>query len=157
MASSEKLDSTDIEILRILQRNAHLTVKELAELVHLSPSPVFERQKRLEREGYIRRYVAQLDAGKIGYNVIVFCNIRLKQHTRKHMNALIEAVQNISVISECYNTSGEFDFMIKVYAKSMKDYQDFVINTLGTLDCIGSIHSIFVMDETKRGAEIPVT
>jgi len=154
--NTETLDDTDIEILRILQRNANLTVKELADMVHLSTSPVFERQKRLEREGYIKRYVALLDAEKLGQNVIVFCNIRLKKHTRQHMQEFMEAVQKIRNISECYNTSGDYDFMIKVYAKDMKDYQNFVMNTLGTLDCLGSLHSIFVLDETKTGGGVPV-
>jgi len=154
--NTETLDDTDIEILRILQRNANLTVKELADMVHLSTSPVFERQKRLEREGYIKRYVALLDAEKLGQNVIVFCNIRLKKHTRQHMQEFMEAVQKIRNISECYNTSGDYDFMIKVYAKDMKDYQNFVMNTLGTLDCLGSLHSIFVLDETKTNGGVPV-
>ena len=81
MATEEKLDDIDIKILKLLQQNSRLTVKELAARVHLSPSPTFERQKRLEREGYIQRYGAIVDHHKMGYNVIVLCNIRLKQHT----------------------------------------------------------------------------
>lgn len=76
-----KLDDTDIRMLRILQQNSRLTVKELAARVNLSPTPAFERQKRLEREGVIKGYAAVVDAHKMGNNVIVLCNIRLKQHT----------------------------------------------------------------------------
>lgn len=82
MTNQESFDETDIKILKLLQQNSHMTVKELAARVHLSTSPTFERQKRLEREGYIKRYTAVVDHHKMGHNVIVLCNIRLKQHTR---------------------------------------------------------------------------
>ena len=83
MESNYTLDDVDIKILRILQQNSDLTVKELAARVHLSPSPTFERQKRLEREGYIQRYMAVVDPQKVGNGILVLCNIRLKQHTQK--------------------------------------------------------------------------
>jgi len=153
---AEKLDDIDLRILRTLQRNARLTVKELAQQVNLSPSPVFERQRRLEREGYIKRYVALLDAAKLGKPVIVFCGIRLRQQTKECAERFIEAANGIDSISECYNISGDYDFIIKVYVKNMKDYQNFVLNTLGTLDCVGSLKSIFVLDETKSGGGVPV-
>ena len=156
MANSENLDATDIRILRALQQNARLTVKELAERVHLSPSPTFERQKRLEREGYIQRYVAVTDHHKLGNHVIVLCNIRLKQHTHELIQQFMDTVQSIDQITECYNTSGDYDFQIKVYARDMKAYQDFMLNTLGNIDCIGSLHSIFVIGEIKDSHVIPV-
>ena len=156
MANTETLDVTDIRILRALQQNARLTVKELAERVHLSPSPTFERQKRLEREGYIQRYVAVTDHHKLGNHVIVLCNIRLKQHTHELIQQFMDTVQTIDQITECYNTSGDFDFQIKVYARDMKAYQDFMLNTLGNIDCIGSLHSVFVIGEIKDSHVIPV-
>jgi Lrp/AsnC family leucine-responsive transcriptional regulator len=156
MTNTEKLDATDIRILRALQQNARLTVKELAAHVNLSPSPTFERQKRLEREGYIQRYVAVTDHHKLGNHVIVLCNIRLKQHTHELIQQFMDTVQGIEQITECYNTSGDFDFQIKVFARDMKAYQDFMLNTLGNIDCIGSLHSIFVIGEIKDSHVIPV-
>ncbi len=156
MTNTEKLDATDIRILRALQQNARLTVKELAAHVNLSPSPTFERQKRLEREGYIQRYVAVTDHHKLGNHVIVLCNIRLKQHTHELIQQFMDTVQTIDQITECYNTSGDFDFQIKVYARDMKAYQDFMLNTLGNIDCIGSLHSVFVIGEIKDSHVIPV-
>ena len=156
MTNTEKLDATDIRILRALQQNARLTVKELAARVNLSPSPTFERQKRLEREGYIQRYVAVADHHKLGNHVIVLCNIRLKQHTHELIQQFMDTVQGIEQITECYNTSGDFDFQIKVFARDMKAYQDFMLNTLGNIDCIGSLHSIFVIGEIKDSHVIPV-
>ena len=129
MATEENLDEIDIKILKLLQQNSRLTVKELAARVHLSPSPTFERQKRLEREGYIQRYGAIVDHHKMGHNVIVLCNIRLKQHTHDLIQQFMDTVQTIDQITECYNTTGDYDFQIKVYARDMKDYQDFMLNT----------------------------
>ncbi len=154
--TEERLDDIDIKILRQLQRDAHLTVKELAARVHLSPSPTFERQKRLEREGYIERYMAIVDRKKVGNGIIVLCNIRLKQHSQAFIQEFMDAVQNIEEITECYNTSGDFDFLVKVYAHDMKAYQQFMLNTLGRMECIGSLHSVFVIGEIKNTHAVPV-
>lgn len=91
----EKLDAIDIQILRELQGNGKLTTKELAAIVNLSATPVFERQKRLEREGYIKKYTVVLDAEKLGNGFVVFCNIRLKQHSREYGRQFMEAISSI--------------------------------------------------------------
>lgn len=157
MNNNENLDDTDRKILRILQRNSNLTVKELAAKLHLSTSPTFERQKRLERDGYIERYMAVVNPRKVGNGIMVLCNIRLKQHSQELIQEFMDVVQNLEEITECYNTSGDYDFLIKVYAHDMKSYQQFMLNTLGTIDCIGSLHSIFVIDETKNTHGVPIS
>ena len=157
MNNNETLDETDRKILRILQRNSDLTVKELAAKLHLSTSPTFERQKRLERDGYIERYMAVLNPRKVGNGIMVLCNIRLKQHSQELIQEFMDVVQNLEEITECYNTSGDYDFLIKVYAHDMKSYQQFMLNTLGTINCIGSLHSIFVIDETKNTHGVPIS
>ena len=157
MNNNETLDETDRKILRILQRNSDLTVKELAAKLHLSTSPTFERQKRLERDGYIERYMAVVNPHKVGNGIMVLCNIRLKQHSQKLIQEFMDVVQNLEEITECYNTSGDYDFLIKVYAHDMKSYQQFMLNTLGTINCIGSLHSIFIIDETKNTHGVPIS
>ena len=157
MNNNENLDDTDRKILRILQRNSDLTVKELAAKLHLSTSPTFERQKRLERDGYIERYMAVVNPHKVGNGIMVLCNIRLKQHSQELIQEFMNVVQNLEEITECYNTSGDYDFLIKVYAHDMKSYQQFMLNTLGTINCIGSLHSIFVIDETKNTHAVPIS
>ncbi|ETS98524.1 Lrp/AsnC family transcriptional regulator [Prevotella melaninogenica] len=157
MNNNETLDETDRKILRILQRNSDLTVKELAAKLHLSTSPTFERQKRLERDGYIERYMAVVNPHKVGNGIMVLCNIRLKQHSQELIQEFMDVVQNLEEITECYNTSGDYDFLIKVYAHDMKSYQQFMLNTLGTINCIGSLHSIFVIDETKNTHGVPIS
>lgn len=152
----QRLDDIDIKILRELQQNAKLTVKELADKVHLSASPTFERQKRLEREGYIENYVAVVNPKRMGNSIIALCNIKLKQHSSSLSRAFMEAVRGIEEVSECYNTSGDYDFMMKIYVRDMEHYQEFVLNKLGKIDSIGSLHSIFVIGEVKNTHKIPI-
>ena len=142
----ETLDRTDIMILRELQKDAKLTTKELAAKVNLSPSPTFERQKRLEREGYIKKYVAVVDPVMTGNGIMVLCNVRLKHHSKEFSRQFTSVISEIDQVVECFNTSGDYDYQLKIYARSMQDYQQFVLDTLGDLDCIGSLHSIFVID-----------
>jgi Lrp/AsnC family leucine-responsive transcriptional regulator len=152
----EALDETDLSILRHLQSDSHLTTKELAAKVHLSSTPVFERVRRLEREGYIRRYVALLDADKLDKGLCIFCNVKLKQHNCGLGHEFMDAIQAIDEVTECYNISGEFDYMLKIYVRSMKHYQDFVLNTLGKIPSVGSIQSDFVMSVVKYSTAIPI-
>ena len=152
----QTLDSTDIKILQQLQKNSRLTIKELAALVQLSPSPVFERMKRLEREGFIKKYVAVLDAEKIEHGFVVFCYLSMKQHSYENAQRIMQAVQDIPEIVECYNISGDYDFMLKIYTKDMKQYQQFILRILGDMDCIGSLHSTFVLAEVKNSYQLPL-
>ncbi len=152
----EHLDGIDIMILRELQKDAKLTTKELAAKVNLSASPVFERQKRLEREGYIKRYVAVVDPIRTGNGIMVLCYVRLKHHSKEFSRQFTSVISEIDEVVECFNTSGDYDYQLKIYARNMHDYQDFVLGTLGDLDCIGSLHSIFVIGEVKNTLCIPV-
>lgn len=146
----ERLDEVDLQLLRMLGENAKLTIKELADRVNLSHTPVFERVKRLESSGYIKKYIALIDAEKLNYGLIIFCNIKLKQHDKSIGHEFVTDILKLSEVVECYNISGDFDFLLKVYAKDMKHYQDFVFNKLGSVTSIGSTHSTFVMSETKN-------
>ena len=147
---AESLDEIDIQILRILQKNAKLTTKELADAVHLTPTPVFERQKRLERQGYIKRYVAILDSEKLGQGLLVFCKVKLKQINHVIADAFVRRIRRIPEVTECYNTSGAYDYLLKVRAKDMKQYQEFILNKLGEIESLASIESTFVMSEVKQ-------
>lgn len=147
---TETLDETDLQILRTLQKNAKLTTKELADAVHLTPTPVFERQKRLERRGYIKKYVAVLDAEKLGQGLTVFCKVKLTQINHQIADAFVHRVMRIPEVTECYNTSGAYDYLLKVRARDMKQYQEFVLNKLGEIESLGSLESTFVMSEVKQ-------
>ena len=153
---TETLDKTDIQMLRVLQQNARITVKDLALKVHLSPTPVFERLHRLENEGYIRRYTAVLDAAKLGRGFLVFCSVRLRRMGKDIANDFVDRVKDIPEVAECYNISGDFDYLLKIYAPDMQYYNNFLINTLGTIDSLGSVQSSFVMNEIKNNYGLPL-
>ena len=147
----EEIDETDLQILRTLQKNAKLTTKELAEAVHLTPTPVFERQKRLERQGYIKNYVAVLNPDKLGLGLLVFCKVKLQQINHEIADAFVRRIMRIPEVTECYNTSGSYDYLLKVRARDMKQYLEFVLNKLGEIEHLASIESTFVMSEVKQG------
>ena len=147
---AETLDETDLQILKTLQKNAKLTTKELADAVHLTPTPVFERQKRLERQGYIKKYVAIIDPDKLNKGLLVFCKVKLQQINHEIADAFTRRILRIPEVTECYNTSGAYDYLLKVRARDMKEYQEFVLNKLGDIDNVGAIESTFVMSEVKQ-------
>ncbi|MBO4611766.1 MAG: Lrp/AsnC family transcriptional regulator [Bacteroidaceae bacterium] len=143
-------DEIDYQILRTLQKNAKLTTKELADAVHLTPTPVFERQKRLERNGYIKKYVAILNPEQLGKDLLVFCKVKLKQINREIADDFERRIRHIPEVTECYNTSGTYDYLLKIRTSDMKEYQQFVLNKLGVLESLASLESIFVMSEVKN-------
>lgn len=152
----DRLDKKDIEILSQLQANARQTNKELAAAVHLSSTPTFERVKRLEREGYVKKYTAVLDADKLNRGFVAFCYLKMKQHTFENATRIMEAVQHVPEIAECYNVSGDYDFLLKIYTRDMKEYQKFLLRILGEIDCIGSLNSSFVLGEVKNNNGVPL-
>lgn len=152
----ETLDSKDILILRTLQENARLTTKELAARVNLSSTPVFERLKRLESGGYIKKYIAVLDAEKLNLGFIVFCRVKLSRLNKEIATDFTRIIRDIPEVTECYNISGSYDYLLKIHALNMKHYQEFLLNVLGTIECLGSIESTFVMDEVKHNYGIHI-
>lgn len=150
MEKTELLDAVDMEILRALQKNARLTTKELAAMVNLSTTPVFERVKRLEQRGYVKGYVAVLDAEKLGCGFVVFCSVKMRRIGREIAEDFARVVRSIPEVTECYNISGSYDYLLKIHAPNMKYYQEFVLNILGNIDHLGSLESTFVMDEIKH-------
>ncbi|MBQ6253509.1 MAG: Lrp/AsnC family transcriptional regulator [Bacteroidales bacterium] len=153
---NEQLDKTDLLILKYLQENGRITIKDLSLKVHLSPTPVFERVRRLESSGVIERYTTVLNAAKLGQGFIVFCSVRLRRMGKEIANDFVNRVKDIPEVAECYNISGDFDYLLKVYAPDMRYYNEFLINTLGTIESLGSVQSSFVMNPIKTSAGIPL-
>lgn len=144
------LDEIDIKILRELQLNSRLTNKELAARVHLSTTPTFERHRRLERAGLIKRYTAVLDAEIINKGFTVFCNVGFKHITTEYAEKFRKTVRDWHEVTECYNVSGDADFLLKVCVKGMAEYQNFLLNKLGVQDYVSTIRSTFVMATFKQ-------
>ena len=153
---THQLDKTDLQLLKILQENGRISIKELAQRVHLSPTPVFDRVRRLESTGVIERYTAVLNAAKLGQGFIVFCSVRLRRMGKDIAHDFVERVKDIPEVAECRNISGEFDYLLKIYAPDMQYYNEFCINVLGTIESLGSIQSSFVMNPIKTSVGLPL-
>jgi Lrp/AsnC family leucine-responsive transcriptional regulator len=144
------LDDKDLSILRLLQDNARITVKEISEKIHLSTTPVHERIKRMEESGVIKQYATLLDYSKVKKGLMVICYVSLKQHSKNAGDKFIKTIQQLDEVVECYNISGEFDFMLKVVAEDMNAYYDFHVNKLSSIENMGNVQSVFVMGVIKE-------
>lgn len=144
------LDAKDLAILNLLQQNARITVKEISQKIHLSTTPVHERIKRMEESGVIRQYVTLLDHTKVKKGLMVICYVSLKEHSKNAGNKFIKTIQELNEVTECYNISGEFDFMLKVVCEDMNAYYDFHVNRLSPIENMGHLQSIFVMGIIKQ-------
>ena len=147
---SYRLDEKDTDILRALQENARLTNKELAAKVHLSTTPTYERVKRLERLGFIKQYATILDAAKLNKGFAVFCSVKLRRLNRDCANAFTEMIREIPEVTECYNISGSFDYLLRIQSPDMHYYQQFLLNVIGHHENIATLESTFVMEEIKH-------
>ncbi len=142
-------DLYDIAILEEVQINAKITVKELSEKINLSPTPTFERLKKLEKEGYITGYHAKLDIKKLGLSLMVMCNVSLKIHQKDFIEKFQEEIIRFDEVKECYHIAGMYDYLLKIVVKDMDAYQLFVSKKLASLENIGNVQSSFVMIELK--------
>ena len=149
------LDTTDRKLLQFLQEDAQQTTKELAAKLHLSTTPIHERIKRLEKEGYIDKYVALINKKKIERGLVGFCNVWLKEHSQSYLHQFEQEVLSIKEVIECYHVAGQFDYLLKVMVKDMEAYQHFLVNKLAKLDNIGNVQSSFVMTEIKYSTALP--
>lgn len=154
--SNYQIDDKDKEILRVLQNNARLTNKELAAKIHLSTTPTFERVKRLERTGFIKQYATILDAHKLNKGFTVFCSIKLRHINSEKALAFCEMVKRIPEVTECYNISGSFDYMLRIQSPNMQYYQRFLLDVIGQHENIATLESTFVMEEIKHEYSVSV-
>jgi len=144
-----QLDQTDIQILKALQNNAKVNMKELSESLHISKTPIYERIKRLENEGYIKQYVALLDSKKIGMNLTIFCNVSLAVHNDEHIQQFREDIKDIDEIIECYSIGGVYDFLLKLVVEDLEAYNRFVFEKITKVKGIVKMQSSFVLSEMK--------
>lgn len=147
---SVSLDKKDLEILKNLQQNARMTVREIADKVHLSTTPVHERIKRMEKDGVIKQYATIVNAAKIGKGLMVICYVSLRQHSKTAGDKFIKSILEMNEVIECLTISGEFDFMLKVVEENMDAYYDFHVNKLSAIENMGNIQSVFVMGIVKH-------
>jgi len=147
-------DKKDLSILRLLQKDAKLSVRDIAARINLSATPTHERIKRLERLGIIKEYTTVVDRKKVGKGMMVICMIALNAHNKKTATRFIEEVTQFKEVVEFYNISGDFDFMLKILAPNMDEFHEFFVNKLSEIEGIGQTKSIFVMNSIKESGRI---
>lgn len=155
MAQAE-LDVFDLNILRILQKDASLTNKEIASRLNKSVATVHERVRRLKEEGYIKRVVAILDRKKIDKSLIAFSQVLLHDHTAETLATFEREVSKFPEVMECFQMTGTFDFILRIATSDMDAYHDFYRNKLATLPNITTVQSFFVLSETKSITAYPI-
>ena len=144
------MDTIDKKLLQLLQHDAKKTTKELSLKLNLSVTAVYERIKKLEREGIIAKYVVLLDKEKVGKNFVVFCHLKLIQHTKEFLTKFESEVVQLKEVLECHHVSGDYDYILKIAVKNMEEYREFLVTKLTTLEHIGSTHSTFMISEVKN-------
>lgn len=144
------LDTIDKKLLKLLQEDSKRTTKELSLKLDLSVTAVYERIKKLEREKIIEKYVALLDRNKIQKGFVVFCHLKLMQHTKEFISQFEKEVIKLTEVLECFHVSGDYDYILKICVENMEEYREFMVTKLTTLQHIGSTHSTFMIGEVKN-------
>ena len=152
-----KLDATDIRLLKILQRDSNRTVKSLSDELHLSTTPVFERIKKLEREGYIEGYSARLNPKKLGLKQTVFVAITLQGHTRSFLEKFVKQVNEFPEVVACHRVSGTFDYLLKLLVEDIDAYEQFIITKLTLIPYLGNVQSLITLSTGKESNEIDLS
>lgn len=143
-------DIIDKKLISYLQKDSKMTTKELSVYLNLSSTAVYERIKKLEKNGVIEKYVALVNKEKIEKSFVVFCQIKLVQHKHEYVKRFEKEVIKFEEVLECYNVSGDYDYFLKIIVKNMEAYHNFLNDKLTTLDHISSAHSTFILNEVKN-------
>ena len=153
---SVSLDPTDKAILKLLQENSRLTIKEIAHQLNLSTTPIFDRMKKMEKNGVINKYVAIIDQKLIGKGLTVFTHISISKHGKDALNAFVKAITPFPEVLECHHISGDADFMLKLVLNDIEAYNEFILEKLSVIPNIGKVESRFSLSQRKYTSTIPI-
>jgi len=147
---NHQLDQIDIGILELLQQDARLTHKEIAHRLHKTVTPIHLRVRKLQEEGFIKRYAAIIDPKKIGRGLIAYTQVQVKQHSQESLMAFQTEVVKLNEVMECYHMTGAFDFLLRIAIADMDEYNQVLMKKLSKLPDVGNLQSLFVMSEAKN-------
>ncbi|WP_439130754.1 Lrp/AsnC family transcriptional regulator [Polaribacter sp.] len=150
------LDTTDKKLINLLQNDCKQTTKQLSLQLNLSVTAVYERIKKLEHQKIIEKYVAIINKNKIDKSFLVFCHIKLIQHTREYVTTFEKEILKLPEVSECFHVSGDYDYILKIYVKDMDEYRAFMVNKLTAIKYIGSTQSTFTIEKVKNTTTITI-
>ena len=151
-----KLDVIDKQILEFLQADAKMNVKEMASHLNMTKTPIYERIKRLEREGVIEKYVGILNRNKVESSMVIFCSVSLESQKLTDIETFSQSVSDIPEVMECYLMGGASDFLLKVVVKDLIAYHQFSSGKLAALPKVAQIKSMFVLNEVKNSTVFPL-
>ena len=148
------LDTIDHQIIQLLQFNGKVTIKEIANKLNLTTSPVFERIKRLEEKKVIKGYTALVDPKKVNKGQIVFCNVSMPDYTEKNIKEFENKVDLMPEVLECYHFAGVVDYQMKVLIKDIDAYNKF-LHKISLLSMVRVHSSVVVLRQVKQTTIVP--
>ncbi|MCB0400402.1 MAG: Lrp/AsnC family transcriptional regulator [Winogradskyella sp.] len=148
------LDTVDKELLKLLQKDSKQTNKALSNVLGLSVTAVYERIRKLEKNGIISNYVALIDKKKVYKAFVAFCHVKLIQHSQDYVMKFEREVRKLDEVLECYHISGDYDYLLKILVEDVEAFRDFMVKKLTNIDHIGSTHSMFMINEVKHTTAI---
>ena len=151
------VDEIDSKILTLLQKDGKMTFKEIANELDLTTTPVYERIKKMEKNGVIQSYKAIVDRRKLGLQLLVFCNVSLKEHQASFLENFENDIVNFSEVISCYHIAGMYDYLIQLTVKDMDEYQVFISKKIANINNIAKVQSSFVMTEVKTNQDLPTS
>lgn len=154
--SKTEIDKVDLEIIRLLQQNAELSAAAIGEKIGLSQSPCWRRIQRLRQEGLIRGQAMRFDRKKLGFDVLVFAQVKLTAHGRSKVPEFAETIREFPEVQECHLVLGNIDFLLRIVARDIEEYERFFFEKLSHLAEIQEVHSNIVLSEIKYTTELPI-
>lgn len=151
-ARSPELDPTDLRILKVLQDEGDIPNNQLAERVNLTPGPCSRRVARLHELGIIRKHTVVLDYKALGFGIVAFVEITLDRQASNVGHVFVDEIQRIPEVVECHIAAGTYDFLLKIVARDMQDYQRLIWDAFNRIDGVRTVRSVFVIDTVKEGA-----
>ncbi len=151
-----ELDKTDLQILKILQQNGRITNLQLSNEIGLSPAPTLERVRKLENSGYILSYHALVDEEKLGLGIKTFIQVSLDFHQNNTIQNFLEAIQEIKEITECHHVTGQCDFLLKVYVKDIKAYEQLIMQKISRIIVVKTFQTMIIMSTNKKEPTVPL-
>lgn len=155
-SQDNSINELDKAILQALQDEGRISNAELSRRINLSPPAIHARLRRLEKDGYIRQYVALLDREKVGYDMLCFVHINLQLHQQEQIETVRSTISQMPEVLECYHLTGEYDYLLKVVIRNRQDLERFVMNRLTPVPGIGRIHTSLVLTEVKSTTAMPL-
>ncbi len=149
------VDKTDTAILRHLYRNARISNAELAEAVNLTPTPCLRRLRKMEQSGLIQAYRAELDYDALGFGIVALAFVKLVRNSERNAEAFERAVKALPAVRECSVVTGSFDYVLRLLARNLSDYEVILKKQLGAIDTVADIESTIVLKQVQCSAGLP--